>query len=1009
MSIDQDEFEQLKKNPEKLTEELALEAICTKGEWIKDILKIDRFENIDFCDKAVTKKPQVIKFIPENLITKEMCEKALEWGHHAFSFIPNKFKTLEMCKKVDSLSSQYINAIPDNLLVAFFNSFSGVEKEDKIKYWEEKTKRKYDPETLAGLENVSATEDDEIELADAGKSETESKSEKGGWIDAELGDGSKTDVSEVSFAENEVSSDEKTAENTERVEGLSTDEIERLRRKMEGTRLVVDDLVRLCEYIEKTDADNFKIWIDAIRNLEKQYPEGMKILSMEMVSKDAGALLEQFMNVVMEMDGKDLDTKRVRDKISGVKEGMEKNMAEGVQRPEDKEQVEEKDGEKSGVQESGAMEADARDPETVRLLYDASRLNGRVKEIVAMFRNAGDKYKNLRLALVDNIEDLEDLEASVKTLEGRDEQFEKRVRQTHERRVALLEDPLIKEFEGESQSGRAEESVTVEDTSQTVPEEIKEAVQETRDILDKDGVDLGGLTVLGRIPERSRTSGVCLAMVREDGLCLQDVPAVVLDGDDGDKIRKCAVAQNGMALEFIAEDRRTSEICAIAIRQNGKALKFLGDECEFRSPDLYLEAVRQNGLALQYVREAEKTPELCLAAYRNNQEAIDFIPENLREHVRDVADSADREMKTIESLKDGSLCLADVRRRDQTYVVCMTAVEYDPMQLEHVLPGFVTPELCLVAVRKNGRALQYVPEDMRNSIICDAALTENNDAWIWVPEKLRDKELYRKIVKNDCWNLQYVPDEFKSQEMCEEAVERNGLVLQFVGARWMTSYICVLALHSNGEARKYLPKNKDMKDILKEAVNQKGKALAVIEEKTAELCGLAVRRDGLALQYVSEEMLTEEIALQAVGQNGQALRFVPEALRTENVCQEALKNRADALQYIPENIKTNEACLSAVSRNGIMLRFVPMKLRTPEICISAVTNNALAREYVPDNLLHYVDCFYTMNGGPLKLMEKDSSDVKSDDEKQKEESVNDPDIWHGQSEKENPEEKSDAA
>jgi hypothetical protein len=52
-----------------------------------------------------------------------------------------------------------------------------------------------------------------------------------------------------------------------------------------------------------------------------------------------------------------------------------------------------------------------------------------------------------------------------------------------------------------------------------------------------------------------------------------------------------------------------------------------------------------------------------------------------------------------------------------------------------------------------------------------------------------------------------------------------------------------------------------------------------MEQRTAEVCLEAVRREGLALCHVPEERRTAELCLEAVRRDGRALCYVPEELK----------------------------------------------------------------------------------------------------------------------------------
>ena len=48
--------------------------------------------------------------------------------------------------------------------------------------------------------------------------------------------------------------------------------------------------------------------------------------------------------------------------------------------------------------------------------------------------------------------------------------------------------------------------------------------------------------------------------------------------------------------------------------------------------------------------------------------------------------------------------------------------------------------------------------------------------------------------------------------------------------------------------------------------------------RTSELCLAAVRQNGMALEYVSEEMRIPEICLNAYRMNQSCIRFIPEKI-----------------------------------------------------------------------------------------------------------------------------------
>lgn len=88
------------------------------------------------------------------------------------------------------------------------------------------------------------------------------------------------------------------------------------------------------------------------------------------------------------------------------------------------------------------------------------------------------------------------------------------------------------------------------------------------------------------------------------------------------------------------------------------------------------------------------------------------------------------------------------------------------------------------------------------------------------------------------------------------------------------------------------------------------------ESMTNEICMAAVRRDGVALEYVESQ--TDEICLAAVNQNGWSLQFVKN--QTEEICLAAVDGYAPALKFVKE--QTEEICLAAVKSGWSVIKYV---------------------------------------------------------------------------------------
>lgn len=68
---------------------------------------------------------------------------------------------------------------------------------------------------------------------------------------------------------------------------------------------------------------------------------------------------------------------------------------------------------------------------------------------------------------------------------------------------------------------------------------------------------------------------------------------------------------------------------------------------------------------------------------------------------------------------------------------------------------------------------------------------------------------------------------------------------------------------------------------------------------------LAVNTNGMALEYVPEELVTADVCKTAVSQNGLAIQFVPEDLLTDDLCKLAVTQNKEAIAYVPEDMRSD--------------------------------------------------------------------------------------------------------
>jgi hypothetical protein len=188
-----------------------------------------------------------------------------------------------------------------------------------------------------------------------------------------------------------------------------------------------------------------------------------------------------------------------------------------------------------------------------------------------------------------------------------------------------------------------------------------------------------------------------------------------------------------------------------------------------------------------------------------------------------------------------------------------------------------------------------------------------------------------KCVKQNGLNIKFVRTQLP--EICLMAVKNNPNAIQYIIEP--TVEICIAAIEQDvcllQIAIDKIPENDHVKLYIAAIVQDPSMCLKIPDklpigrdtfEVIRELCLLAVKQDGFAIQYMKERFLTEEIYIAAIHQNSDVFCWI--------------------------NKQTIAICLAAVKLDGTLLRMVRRYLRTPEVCLAAVREDERVYEYMSD-------------------------------------------------------------
>ena len=412
--------------------------------------------------------------------------------------------------------------------------------------------------------------------------------------------------------------------------------------------------------------------------------------------------------------------------------------------------------------------------------------------------------------------------------------------------------------------------------------------------------------------------------------------------------------------------------------KNGETLYGLSKE--LIDYDLALYAVKKMRMELNYVPYELIDEKMIFEAIGGLNWPEDFACFHLAKIDRSLA----LKMVKINGMAI-SLVPGDMLNRD----IILEAVKEDGMALEVVPKNKIDREIASEAVKCKksadivGSVLSEVPEKLLDREMLFEAVRNGGDVEeifrVMISKKgqsidgLIDRKIALEMVKNDGKAIEYVPDEIRNEEIILEAIKNRGEEKELV---YCVESLSDLDLPAKNDLLMKMAKlnakvlgevcrdyeiifdvsdeeaNKNIKYIVLETVKQNGLALQFVtsEIMDKEVALTAVKQNGLALEFVSNEIIDKEIALAAVKQNGLALEFVPSEIMDEDIALEAVKQNSLALKLVPSEIMNENIAVQGIKENIEALKYLKEYISNKEFreAILPVLNEVSASESSDD-------------------------------------------------------------
>lgn len=275
------------------------------------------------------------------------------------------------------------------------------------------------------------------------------------------------------------------------------------------------------------------------------------------------------------------------------------------------------------------------------------------------------------------------------------------------------------------------------------------------------------------------------------------------------------------------------------------------------------ESVRLNGLALAFVRMDQRTPELCTTAvYLRGPPAMEHVPadcviavlNSLPKSFHDANESV-----LITAMGVNGMALEAVKRVNPNIIAA--AVTQNPCAIAQVKKELQSEGLCMLAVQ-GGSVLKYVHPSKRTPVVCFVAAERDGKEMAHVPENRVIGVLEMLKVRGTL-----------TLEACLHAMRTLGMALGFIPEGFRTISVCMAAVRQNGRVL--------MDQVPRDRVIGVLELLKVMGSLTPEICLYAVKKDGMAMGLIPEDLRTTVVCMAAVQQEGMALQYVPEESRTD--------------------------------------------------------------------------------------------------------------------------------
>lgn len=210
--------------------------------------------------------------------------------------------------------------------------------------------------------------------------------------------------------------------------------------------------------------------------------------------------------------------------------------------------------------------------------------------------------------------------------------------------------------------------------------------------------------------------------------------------------------------------------------------------------------------------------------------------------------------------------------------------------------------------------------------------------------------------------LEKVPKSSQTYDMLLHVCKHDGNALKYASKKLITPELCEVAVKENGLALQFIPdrimrsaSRNWITEICKAAVSSNGQSLKYVptEFMDSSIIELALlgnckkSRDDYAIKYVPDNLLTKELVYSAVEHFPEYLRDIPDKRITKKLSEVAVEHDGLAIRLIPHRLVSESLALAAIAQNAMAIRYIPQEYITPELCRECFERECAVLRYLP--------------------------------------------------------------